>query len=314
MNTDQIHTTLVSTKPKISVITVCKNAAPFIRACIESVINQSYANIEFIIVDGMSTDGTIEIIQEYKSSISIFISEPDNSPNEALNKGFKLATGDILCWLNADDQFWPDALNIVSEVFTDIPSINWITGYPTWFTEDGGLVNELFIQTKIPLPSLVYDGLYKKFYRWSKKKILSGDFLSIQQESVFWRRSLWESANEHIASRGIAFDFELWLRFLQYEQLYSIPIPLSGFRVRDNQLSSNQKIYVAECENLIQEYKLKMNSTQRLILELNSILLKSLKPFYYYNFPLVSKLYIYIAELPPVIRYNQQLHKFELED
>ena len=88
---------------KASIITVVYNGAEFIRDCIESVRNQTYANIEYIIVDGNSTDGTVEIVQSYGTNVARFISEPDKGLYDAMNKGIRLATGDVIGLLNADD-------------------------------------------------------------------------------------------------------------------------------------------------------------------------------------------------------------------
>jgi glycosyltransferase involved in cell wall biosynthesis len=122
----------VTTNLKISVITVCRNAEQYIRACIESVVQQDYANVEYIIIDGASDDGTVGIIKEYESKIHFFVSEKDSGPAEALNKGFSKASGDILCWLNADDKFHPYALSTVAKIFSDLPKVDWITGFPSW--------------------------------------------------------------------------------------------------------------------------------------------------------------------------------------
>ena len=92
--------------PKVSVITVCYNAEEFIENAINSVLNQTYINIEYIIIDGASKDSTVPIINKYKSKITFFLSEPDNGIYEAMNKGIKAATGDILYFLNSDDIFY----------------------------------------------------------------------------------------------------------------------------------------------------------------------------------------------------------------
>ncbi|GAB4018827.1 glycosyltransferase family 2 protein [Spirosoma migulaei] len=88
---------------KVSIITVVYNGAEFIRDCIESILNQTYSDIEYIIVDGKSTDGTVELVQSYGTKIARFISEPDKGLYDAMNKGIKLATGDVIGLLNADD-------------------------------------------------------------------------------------------------------------------------------------------------------------------------------------------------------------------
>lgn len=101
---------------KISIITVCKNDKNRIEKTIESVINQDYENIEFIIIDGNSTDGTTEIIKKYLDKISIFVSEPDTGVYDAMNKGIKYSTGDYLFFLNAGDYFYDN--NVLSRIFT----------------------------------------------------------------------------------------------------------------------------------------------------------------------------------------------------
>ena len=99
-----IHNTM---SLKISIISVCYNMAEYIEQTIQSVLSQTYDNVEYIVIDGGSTDGTIDIIHKYRESISIFVSEPDEGQYDAINKGFKLASGDIVAWLNADDIYFP---------------------------------------------------------------------------------------------------------------------------------------------------------------------------------------------------------------
>lgn len=100
--------------PKISVITICFNSAKTIENTIKSVLNQNYDNLEYIIVDGGSTDGTIDIIKKYDSQISFWISEPDKGISDAFNKGIAVATGEIIGIVNSDDQYLPGALSAVA--------------------------------------------------------------------------------------------------------------------------------------------------------------------------------------------------------
>ena len=102
---------------KISIITVVKNNDEKIEKCIRSVLNQSYKNIEYIIIDGNSSDKTKEIIEKFKSKIDIFISEKDNGLWDAMNKGINYASGDIIGFLNSDDFYYPDALETVAKYF-----------------------------------------------------------------------------------------------------------------------------------------------------------------------------------------------------
>ncbi|HAL83616.1 MAG TPA: glycosyltransferase, partial [Mucilaginibacter sp.] len=103
---------------KISLITVCYNAESTIKQCIQSVISQNYGNLEYIIIDGGSTDNTIQVINQYKDYISIFVSEPDAGIYDGINKGIKMAGGDIVGALNADDFFADNTvLNIIADAF-----------------------------------------------------------------------------------------------------------------------------------------------------------------------------------------------------
>ena len=187
-----------------------------------SVIEQNYPNLEYIIVDGGSTDGTLEIIKKYEKHIFKWISEPDNGMYDAINKGFKLSTGDIMAWINSDDIYFKDTFSKLVEIFTMFPDIKWLQGIPTCIDEQGRivLVSDLKIWSK-------YD-YYIKNYNW------------IQQESVFWKRTLWEKAGGQVSKTyKYAGDLELWTRFFRYEKLYSARFLLSAFRFRgSNQLSS----------------------------------------------------------------------------
>lgn len=105
---------------KVSIITVALNNAEYIEACIQSVINQGYENIEYIVIDGGSTDGTIDIIKKYEDKINVWISEPDRGIYDAMNKGIRMATGDVVGFLNADDVYYdPSVLENVAKVMGD---------------------------------------------------------------------------------------------------------------------------------------------------------------------------------------------------
>lgn len=105
--------------PKISIVTVCKNSVSTIESCIKSVLQQGYQDIEYIIIDGKSTDGTLDIIDKYSSFIDILISEKDNGIYDAINKAIKIATGDIIGLLNSDDQYFPNTLSLVAAKYKE---------------------------------------------------------------------------------------------------------------------------------------------------------------------------------------------------
>ena len=115
-------------KPLISIITVCYNSENTIAKTIESIINQRYKNIEFIVVDGKSEDKTLSIINNYKSKISKIISEKDNGIYDAFNKGLKMASGDLIGFVNADDVLTPEALEILVKYFNNYPNRDFFFG------------------------------------------------------------------------------------------------------------------------------------------------------------------------------------------
>lgn len=121
---------------KISIITPCYNMEKFIEGTILSVLNQNYPNLEYIIIDGASTDRTLEIIEKYKDRISLIISEPDKGMYDAINKGLSRATGDIMAYINADDQYLPGTLSLVNRLFSKFKNVDWISGVPTFMDED----------------------------------------------------------------------------------------------------------------------------------------------------------------------------------
>ena len=114
--------------PKISIITVVKNNKEYIEKNILSLINQNYKNYEHIIIDGESTDGSKEIIQDYRQNIAHFVSEKDQGIYDAMNKGINLASGDIIGILNSDDYLYEDALEIVKNYFENMPEIDFLFG------------------------------------------------------------------------------------------------------------------------------------------------------------------------------------------
>jgi glycosyl transferase family 2 len=206
--------------PKITLVTPVRNSARYIEQTIQSVLAQNYPNLEYFIIDGGSTDGTLDIVRKYESHISGWISEPDNGMYDALNKGFARTTGEIMGWISATDKLHTGGLSVVGSVFRDTPpAVEWITGRATAFNEEGMTV-------------AVFD-----IPRWSRYRFLAGANRYIQQESTYWRRSLWEKAGSRTESscRNGA-DFELWVRFFRHAKLYPVDALIGGFRVHGDSL------------------------------------------------------------------------------
>lgn len=204
---------------RIALVTPVFNSGKYIEQTIRSVLAQGYPNLEYFIVDGGSTDDTLDIIRKYENRISGWVSEPDNGMYDALNKGFARTSGEIMGWISATDMLHVGGLSVVGSIFRSLPQVEWITGRPTCFNEEGMTVG-------------VQDLL-----RWSRHRFLAGANRYIQQESTFWRRSLWHKAGSHVdASRRYAMDLELWVRFFRYAQLYSADVLIGGFRVHGDSL------------------------------------------------------------------------------
>ncbi|MGB3190760.1 MAG: glycosyltransferase [Limnoraphis sp.] len=220
--------------PKISIVTPSLNQAEFLEACIDSVLSQNYPNLEYIIMDGGSVDGSVEILKKYEKYLTYWQSQPDGGHYTAINTAFSRATGDIMAWLNSDDKYHPDALFKVAAIFTEHQQVEWITGIPTEWNRQGEAIERQNYQ----LP-------------WSRKLLLEKQnvrdnpqlqHLWIQQESTLWKRSLWEKAGAKLEiDLQYAGDFELWLRFSRYAPLYRFQALIGGFRVYDNQRSQLYK-------------------------------------------------------------------------
>ncbi|MBX2959224.1 MAG: glycosyltransferase [Flavobacteriales bacterium] len=199
---------------KISIITVCFNSEKHIKTAIESVINQTYKNIEYIVIDGASKDNTVNIVKSYGDKITKFISEPDKGIYDAMNKGFKLATGDYLAVINSDDFYMcNDAIESV--------------------------VNEL---NKKQTDSLFADLIYvdenntdKQVRYWKSNEFIKGSFKKgwhPAHPTFFVKNGIYKKYGYFDLSFKLAADFELMLRFLEKHQISSCYLPKPIIKMR----------------------------------------------------------------------------------
>lgn len=217
--------------PRLAIVTPSLNQAPYLDAAMTSVLSQRYPALEYVVMDGGSTDGSVEIIRRHEPQLAFWSSAPDGGHYAAVNAGFARTSGEIMGWLNADDQYLPWTFSVVSEVFSLLPEVEWVTtrwplrwdkrGRAVRCADRGGYAREAF-----------YRGAYAP-----------GDGRPvIQQESTFWRRSLWERAGGRIdPGFTLGGDFELWARFFKQAELYAIDTPLGGFRMHGEQRSAQQR-------------------------------------------------------------------------
>ncbi len=226
---------------KISIITVSYNAATTIEKTIRGVIEQDYEDIEYIVIDGGSTDGTVEIVERYKKHLAYFVTEPDNGMYDALVKGFRRATGDVIAYINADDFYQPHAFSTVIDIFKKNPQIKWLTGINAQYN-----IWDQIVDVIIP---------YKYKRDFILKGLYGGGLLPFrQQESTFWRCELMKHVDFGYLKRlHLAGDFYLWKCFAQSASLEVVSCIFAGFRIHKGQLSTNIGEYRQEMEKIADE-------------------------------------------------------------
>ena len=181
--------------PKITVVTPSYNQAEYLSDTIESVIKQEYPLLEYIIIDGGSTDGSVEIIKHYERHLTYWVSEPDRGQSHAINKGLCRATGDIVCWLNSDDLLLPGALQKVGRAFAQHADLDIVTGYTVRADRELHLLFNHFVPVQT---------------RW----LAQHGVLYMDQPSTFWKRELLPTFGGLDETLHMAMDLDLWLRFL----------------------------------------------------------------------------------------------------
>lgn len=224
----------ISKFPSISIVTPSYNQGQFIKRTILSVIEQNYSNLEYIIQDGGSTDNTVEIIESYQNLLKFWESKKDAGQSNAINLGFKHATGEIMAYLNSDDILLPGTLNYVANYFNEHPDVDVIYGH-----------------------RIVIDAEDNEIGRWilppHDSKVLNwADF--IPQETLFWRRRIWDKVGAYIdESFKFAMDWDLLLRFRDAGAKFArLPRFLGGFRYHASQKTSAviNDIGIAEMDQL----------------------------------------------------------------
>ena len=215
---------------KISVVTVCYNMAAYIEQTIRSVLDQKYDGLEYIIIDGGSTDGTVDIIRKYSDQLAYFVSEPDKGMYDALRKGLGHATGEVVAWLNADDVYFPWTFDMVGRVFSAYPDVSWVGGRHAYLSPDG-MLSQVCSKCSAKSKRDISNG-------WCRSDVIG----PLQQESMFWRRSLYEASGGIDPSYRYAGDFDLWRRFADHAELVKIDVPLAAFRRRKDSLSSSGSV------------------------------------------------------------------------
>jgi len=234
----------------ISIVTPSFNQGRYLESCMRSVLDQGLSDLEYIVIDGGSTDGSPDIIRKYSSQLRFWRSAPDAGYLAALNEGFSKTSGEILAWINSDDKYVPWAFQVIADVFKKFPQVQWLTTlFPLVMDEEDRVLS--CRQT---------EGYNRTAFYRGRNLRREGGFYSfvIQQESTFWRRSLWEAAGGRLdEALKVAGDFELWARFFEHADLYALAVPLACFRFQGTSLSFEQAdLYRQECEAVLERYGL----------------------------------------------------------
>lgn len=199
---------------KISIITPSFNQGQFIEQTIQSVLSQNYSHLEYIVMDGGSTDNTLSILKKYDGKLKWF-SKKDKGQSDAINKGLRMATGDIVGWLNSDDYYLPETLKKVAEVFEKNKEVQWITGDYLIVDEQGKEIQS-FVR--------FYKKLLSRFFPLSRANY-------INQPSTFWKSDFQKKAGYLNEDLHYCMDYDLWLRFMKQSPVQIISFPLSAFRI-----------------------------------------------------------------------------------
>jgi glycosyltransferase involved in cell wall biosynthesis len=196
----------------ISIVTPSYNQAKYLEATIQSVLGQKGVDLEYIIMDGGSTDGSVDIIRKYDKELAHWISEPDQGQTDAINKGFSLAKGDFLAWINSDDTYEPGAFKEAVDFLNSHPEVGLVYGATHFINAEGNVIGEF--------PAAQTD-----FRR------LRQGYVHIPQQAAFFRASLWRQVGPLDPSFYFAMDYDLWVRLAALTKLVYIPKPWANFRL-----------------------------------------------------------------------------------
>lgn len=208
---------------KFSIITITLNSRDYLEETISSVLSQDYRNLEYIFVDGGSSDGTLELIRDFaeKDARIRWLSEPDRGIADAMNKGIELASGEIIAHLHSDDRYSdPSVLSLVAAEFSRNPEALWLTGGEYVIDRHGKILQEI------------------KVRRYSYRKLVRCN--SILHPATFIRSEAFRRAGRFSTGRKYAMDYDLWLRLGALGEPILVDAPLACFRLHEGSLSSNE--------------------------------------------------------------------------
>ena len=196
----------------VSIITPSYNQAIFLERTILSVLNQTYPEIEYFIVDGGSQDDSVNVIHKYQDKLKGWVSEKDQGQTNAINKGFAMANGDILAWINSDDTYEPDAIKLAVEYLDTHPEVGLVYGDTKFINEKDEMIGTF--------PAAITN--YAK---------LRQGYVHIPQQAAFFRASLWKQVAPLDHSFYFAMDYDLWVRLAKLSGIAYIHRHMANFRL-----------------------------------------------------------------------------------
>jgi glycosyltransferase involved in cell wall biosynthesis len=198
--------------PLVSIVTPSFNQARYLEATIQSVLSQNYPRLEYIIVDGGSTDGSVEIIRKYESKLAWWVSEKDQGQTDAINKGFAHAKGNFFAWLNSDDTYEPNALSSAVDFLQTHPEVGLAYGDANYINEENRIIGRF--------PAAQTDLMR-----------LRRGYVHIPQQAAFFRADLWRMVGPLDPSFYFAMDYDLWVRLATRSQVKYVPQTWANFRL-----------------------------------------------------------------------------------
>ena len=201
------------TKPTVTIVTPSYNQAAFLEETMRSVLEQDYEPIEYIVVDGGSTDGSIDLIRQYEDRLAWWVSEPDRGQAHAINKGLVRSTGDLMAYLNSDDTLVPGAIARFVNVLEPQPDLVAVYGDAVWLDESGRDIG------------------YAPARSWAPVEMLTSGSARLHQPSSMWRRQGWEAVGRFEESLHFTFDTLFFIRLAGLGPAEHLPEPLAGYRL-----------------------------------------------------------------------------------